>query len=101
MKKNWGKITNINKYRKKNKEKGIVQQYLDKFDEEDKQKGKRYTAVVYEDGGYYELMDSYGSKGKAISGIQRYKEKFPRMKNKKFKVIEQKDFKSYGVNTKR
>jgi len=46
-------------------------------------------------------MDSYGSKGKAIAGIQRYKEKFPRMKNKKFKVIEQKDFKSYGVNTKR
>lgn len=83
-KKNWGKITNINKYRK-----------LKNLN------GKKYTAVVYDDGGYYELTDSYGSKNKAESGIDNYKKRFPRMMNKQYKIIESKDFKKYGVSTNR
>ena len=87
--KNWAMITKINKARKSNS-----------FKVNPKTPSK-YTAVVYEDGGYYELSNSYGSKKDALRGIDNYVKRFPRMKNKSFKIIEEKDFYSYGVNTKR
>lgn len=84
----WGKITNINKYRKKRSSQNKVPKKT--------YKKEVYTAALYEDGGYYSLGQAKSEQA-AKKLIDAYVDKRPGMKNKTYRIFDSETAKKNGI----
>lgn len=84
----WGKITNINKYRKKGASQNRVSNKIFKKE--------TYTAALYEDGGYYSLGQAKNEQA-AMKIIDAYIDKRPSMKNKNYRIFDSEAAKKNGI----